>query len=205
MNTEVQKLTFAFTLVELLVTLGIVALLTAIMVPVFASARQNSKKAACLSNLRQIYTACVLYAEDADGFVPPYTSQATGMIDMDGTCVEQSRLLLDVLHPYLKSQAVWHCPSDTNVLIPGALSCSLPITGLTSYHYAGYHLIPKGIEPILLDYKGVRFTPSTRSLVQDSVSCPGSDGAFNRYNHGGRWNIIFLDGHAASIGVEDCR
>jgi prepilin-type N-terminal cleavage/methylation domain-containing protein len=60
----------AFTLIELLVVLAVIALLAAILFPVFARAREQSRRAACLSNLKQIGAAFLLYAQDYDGGYP---------------------------------------------------------------------------------------------------------------------------------------
>src|SRR5712691_3467653 len=57
-----------FTLVELLVVIAIIALLAAVLFPVFAQAREKGRQTYCLSNLRQMGTAMMLYAEDHDGF-----------------------------------------------------------------------------------------------------------------------------------------
>lgn len=192
----------AFTLAELLTAIGITALLAAVLLPVFASVRKKGQQTSCLSNLRQLHSACTAYAQDSDGFLPPYTSQATTIIGSGGKCVEQSRLLLDALHPYIKSLAVWRCPSDTYIPTQDTTSCSLPVTGLTSYHYAGYRLISGGVEPVSVDYKDARFESVTRQLLTDGTSCP-NDSVYASYNHNGRWNRIFLDGHSDSFG-RDC-
>ena len=59
-----------FTLVELLVVIGIIAVLVAVLVPVVGAARRASQKAACLSNLKQVGAAIAAYATDGDGYIP---------------------------------------------------------------------------------------------------------------------------------------
>ena len=60
----------AFTLVELLVVIAIIAILAALLLPALSAARQKARKTACLSNLRQVGVAVLLYAGDHDGNIP---------------------------------------------------------------------------------------------------------------------------------------
>src|SRR3954468_2243654 len=70
-----------FTLVELLVVIAIIAILAAILFPVFAQARATARKAACVSNLKQISTAFTLYAQDYDEMLVPHWVNAAGIPD----------------------------------------------------------------------------------------------------------------------------
>ena len=76
----------AFTLVELLVVIGIIALLVAMLLPALNKAREASKAANCLSNLRQINTAFILFAHENKGFLPQIGSASnTEQFNIDGT------------------------------------------------------------------------------------------------------------------------
>src|SRR5918995_6164220 len=70
-----------FTLIELLVVIAIIAILAAILFPVFAQARSTARKAACASNLKQIGLAFTLYAQDYDELLVPHWINSSGIPD----------------------------------------------------------------------------------------------------------------------------
>src|ERR1051325_2688168 len=86
-----------FTLIELLVVIAIIALLAAILFPVFAQARDKARQPTCLSNMRQIGTAMLIYLQDYDEFYPTVHSGA----------------YLVLIQPYVKNLDVWRCPSGS--------------------------------------------------------------------------------------------
>jgi prepilin-type N-terminal cleavage/methylation domain-containing protein/prepilin-type processing-associated H-X9-DG protein len=98
-----------FTLIELLVVIAIIAILAAILFPVFAQAREKARQATCTSNLMQIGTACMMYEQDNDEYWVPYSVQ-TG----PSTYVP----FYTTLNPYIKLPVtqsrggVWNCPSN---------------------------------------------------------------------------------------------
>jgi prepilin-type N-terminal cleavage/methylation domain-containing protein/prepilin-type processing-associated H-X9-DG protein len=94
-----------FTLIELLVVIAIIAILAAILFPVFARAREQARKANCLSNLKQVGTAILMYAQDYDERVVPVAT---------GTCPGANAFgWADLLFPYVKNTKVFDCPSAT--------------------------------------------------------------------------------------------
>jgi prepilin-type N-terminal cleavage/methylation domain-containing protein/prepilin-type processing-associated H-X9-DG protein len=95
-----------FTLVELLVVIAVIAILAALLFPVFAAARERGRQAACASNLKQIGTALHLYAQDWEEDFPP---SLLGLVS-DPTDLYHSRL--DRYLPKT-SDGVWICPSET--------------------------------------------------------------------------------------------
>jgi prepilin-type N-terminal cleavage/methylation domain-containing protein/prepilin-type processing-associated H-X9-DG protein len=118
----------AFTLIELLVVIAIIAILSAILFPVFTQAWEKARQMSCLSNMRQIGTAARMYMGDNDGEM--FHHHEAWVLD-DGTQVEQLPTNADacrgggfgnshaekpwiiILQPYLKSRQVGFCPSDS--------------------------------------------------------------------------------------------
>ena len=101
-----------FTLIELLVVIAIIAILAAILFPVFARAREKARQTSCLSNCKQIGLAFHMYVQDYDETMPGYiiytpTSVYRPYAGSTGTYL----FWMDVLYPYVKNKQVFVCPS----------------------------------------------------------------------------------------------
>jgi prepilin-type N-terminal cleavage/methylation domain-containing protein len=114
-----------FTLIELLVVIAIIAILAAILFPVFAQARAQARKAACLSNNKQVALGLMMYAQDNDGILPPEreTIDTADPVDpgfsgagMGSTTVTDPNGCTwhYAIYPYVKNREVFHCPEDVH-------------------------------------------------------------------------------------------
>ena len=107
--------TRGFTLIELLVVIAIIAILAALLFPVFAAAREKARQATCLSNIKQLALAMLMYADDYDGgFVP--AQDAANLMRWHGirnSTSEPFDPTRGPLYQYLKSREIKACPSFT--------------------------------------------------------------------------------------------
>jgi len=101
-----------FTLIELLVVIAIISILAAILFPVFARARENARRASCMSNLKQMGIATMMYTQDYDERYPQ-SLFASAQIPPDGISWNDGYWYWpQMLYPYHKSTRVFYCPSS---------------------------------------------------------------------------------------------
>jgi prepilin-type N-terminal cleavage/methylation domain-containing protein len=223
----------AFTLVELLVVIAVVGILAALLLPALASARDKSRKTACVSNLRQIGIALLNYATDNDGRIPygpkappftnpgdfyPSTGAPTSLISLQtGTPVGLGLLLAQQLCGQPK---VLFCPGSDQPLDANAELAKVGASQAQSsyyYRHAGNTQLFDGpsslstLDHLQLDRLGDnRNGVPIRALVIDTMFlCPPDLAAFNvkpRTHHSQRFaDILFSDGHAVSRPNADGR
>jgi prepilin-type processing-associated H-X9-DG protein/prepilin-type N-terminal cleavage/methylation domain-containing protein len=106
----------AFTLIELLVVIGIIAILAAILFPVFARAREKAREASCASNLHQIALGFIMYSQDNNGQMP-FNRSCIGSCGCHvgtapGAAGDATEGWMDIVMPYVHSVAVFKCPDD---------------------------------------------------------------------------------------------
>jgi len=97
-----------FTLIELLVVIAIIAILAAILFPVFARAREKARQTTCLSNLKQLGMGLMMYAQDWDEQLPLEPTNGNSHLG-----------LVQGIYPYVKNRNIFYCPS-INILVPYA-------------------------------------------------------------------------------------
>ena len=166
-----------FTLIELLVVIAIIAILAAILFPVFAQAREKARAASCLSNVRQMGLAAVMYANDYDETYPGMWQWSPGAIYAHAPYLYPPGMTPDEAKakcqtcPYVKSPDVYGCPSRQNLY--GGLLMSYGYTYPTMW--GDYPPIPGSAfgfptGPALADFKH----PAETVMITDSGIFPGT-------------------------------
>jgi prepilin-type N-terminal cleavage/methylation domain-containing protein/prepilin-type processing-associated H-X9-DG protein len=118
------KKTRGFTLIELLVVIAIIAILAAILFPVFAKAREKARQTSCLSNLKQLSLAVLQYTNDNNETYPP----------LDNWMVSPGSIWASMIYPYVKSTGVYVCPDDSSKsLVDGGTGYGQSVTWHMSY------------------------------------------------------------------------
>lgn len=199
-----------FTLIELLVVIAIIAILAAILFPVFAKARGKAREIACISNLRQIGMAVSMYAEDCDGLYPyavdpadyktPQIWAGNPQFQEFYNSIPFITHIDDALAPYLKSKEMMHCPADF---------------GFDTEDFTGLEIDPGGSPKNAYPSSFKKFGTSYYYRTEIAAVHAGEH-TFQRpaevnvlFDGAGRWhgtdippalryNLVFGDGHAKS-------
>ena len=179
-----------FTLIELLVVIAIIAILAAILFPVFARAREKARQTNCLSNLKQITLGALMYAQDYD---------ETGVMFCQGPSSARDYNFPWPMEPYLKNNQIWNCPSDTDTFdindadhYDGSMSYGIAYSDLASYGW--------GVPMAMIDY------PSTTIYFgdcQDNWLDTADLGEHVVARHNDVANCAFVDGHAKAMKTSE--
>jgi prepilin-type N-terminal cleavage/methylation domain-containing protein/prepilin-type processing-associated H-X9-DG protein len=124
----------AFTLIELLVVIAIIAILAAILFPVFAQAKEAAKKSSCISNLKQNGLAVLMYTSDYDSTFPQsaYSADHPAGVIVPGSG-HRVFSVFDAVQPYTKNEQIFVCPSDPKSILwcsPGTTCGSTTVLGM---------------------------------------------------------------------------
>ena len=203
-----------FTLIELLVVIAIIAILVAMLFPVFALARESARRTSCLSNVKQLTLAFAQYTQDYDEVLP---AGSGGVSNKPGGWIYFNRTPANVprrgpqpyevtrgsIYPYVKNKQVYVCPDDNEGKISGdsyaANSCIFVGNGY-GFH-AGKHLAAfEDTSSWMLFAEEASFDP-LRSSTDDGYFYIVSDTQHNVFSkrHLGGSNLSFLDGHCKAL------
>lgn len=210
--------TKGFTLIELLVVIAIIAILAAILFPVFAKAREKARQTSCVSNQKQLMLAYNMYAQD-------YDEQWCYWWHGSGNYF----YWWEMLQPYMKNTQLFRCPSAAkdsatmNSLYPG---WTVPATYCPLWYQQAWWGTPAGgdamgggaIDSALNGYAYRPFGPAVcknpvdtcllvegygiqnpANLNQATIGFSGFTGTGESYRHNDGWNCGFVDGHAKWI------
>ena len=203
-----------FTLIELLVVIAIIAILAAILFPVFAQAREKARQTTCQSNLKQLGTTAIMYSQDWDGFLPAclYSSASgacTMWVDTIAKCIEPGAKAAGT--PYMwnfwtpdgwviasqSTRRLFKCPSSSNdysstsesrfgVSVGYNRRCGFPdINNPGAFLYSIVDLNKQ--DSILILFADISNTDAYRSFEVGSQLAD---------RHNGGANLFFADGHA---------
>lgn len=133
---RIRKRRCGFTLIELLVVIAIIAILAAILFPVFASAREAARRSSCIQQQRQIVTACIMYANAYDGKFPLVTQllPATSTVPASQN-LQTSGQLITMLKGYVRNSRIYYCPSQGGGTTAWYYTFSSGFPTNTGYYY----------------------------------------------------------------------
>ena len=194
-----------FTLIELLVVIAIIAILAAILFPVFARAREKAKQTSCLSNLKQIGLGAMMYCQDYDDRSP----RGSGYSTPDVIIANAGEWFI-TLEPYVKNSQIFSCPSASynNFYSAGLTSTALGygVSYGRNLDFSAVTLSDIQAPAAYVMYHDGRNNYS-RLPCQGVSTCPWLNPlqdvyawAWNRHNDG--CNYAFADGHAKWVNFQ---
>jgi prepilin-type N-terminal cleavage/methylation domain-containing protein/prepilin-type processing-associated H-X9-DG protein len=188
-----------FTLIELLVVIAIIAILAAILFPVFARAREKARQANCLSNTKQISLGILMYAQDYDETMVPDAVAVYSFMSPDGTPINivpnAAMLWMYLTYPYVKNVQIYKCPSYSDAWSATSYDGSC---GYGKNSYLGSISMARIDQPastiLLVDSNYYLSDWDVRADPEGSTGSDNADPPRDCHNDGA--NFGFCDGHA---------
>lgn len=199
-----------FTLVELLVVVAIIALLAAILFPVFGRAREKAHQATCLSNMHQLGLALSMYVDDYGGLYPTVLAQAVSPDTPSGFDLNAVADWTELIDDRLKDKQVQRCPSDP---APAAgFESSYALNSWFEYHLTQSEVTHPSDTILLAErlnnaetekhsehfvwwlWQGKTWPPAA---APDPTAAASQELALTRHN--GQSNYLYADGHVKSL------
>lgn len=213
MNLRIHPLRRGFTLIELLVVIAIIAILAAILFPVFAQAKASAKRISALSNIKQIGTSLQIYAGDYDDtFVPGTLQQGTAF---------QFTYFEGALEPYIKSRQIWQDPAATHTptlqrsigltnksgFDIGSIWPNNQVWSLTSIEFPSEFIVANGVQASAYTpgVAGLRFTSvgtpfqACRAEINRIAGNAQNNNTLPYIRHTGTNNFAFVDSSARNL------
>ncbi len=206
MTSTPDKQNRGFTLIELLVVIAIIAILAAILFPVFQKVRENARRTACLSNMKQLGLAFIQYQQDSDERMPSALKGPSGAGVLggwmyysqfgNGTTAPIYDVTQGSIYSYVKSKGVYVCPDDSPGQTAGdsyALSsCAAQFQPVGTPYAQGKSLsqLDTPSATLLLTEEAASAADLT---TNDAYFLFGTDNVSLRHNGGA--NMLFVDGH----------
>ncbi len=198
-----------FTLIELLVVIAIIAILAAILFPVFARAREKARQTSCLNNVKQMALACAMYSQDYDEIIVPCYLSAP--------CPSVCNTWWEFLEPYIKNTQIWNCPSAVMTCPPAATgyphACGSSIDYGMNSNAATYGSTIRALAKVQYPAETIIMFDGDWTRSYADYHCSNAWDMHYSYHpsrfiparHNGGANLAFLDGHAKfhTIAVND--
>ncbi len=193
-----------FTLIELLVVIAIIAILAAILFPVFAKAREKARQASCSSNLKQLSLGWLMYAQDYDEKFPSYHAG-------QGTYAYCGTNAWGFIYPYIKNNGVYDCPTSPDPAPAATPDGFRTYDGNYCWNYDGcegsHGTLARFDRPaetyLCFDGGDQAWRPGTNDWagLMEELDLDWNSGKEGANRHNMQMNVAFVDGHVKALSL----